>query len=115
MNGDRYCVYLLRCCDGSLYCGIATDLDRRVKQHNEGKGARYTAAHRPVVLEYSTGKWFARAEAQAIELRVKKKRRVEKRPFLEKLESSGDTHARGTMQVEGDPSVSAPGFNQPVP
>lgn len=88
MNAVSYCVYLLRCRDGSLYCGIATDLDRRVKQHNEGKGARYTAAHRPVVLEYSTGNWFARAEAQAIELRVKKKRRVDKRPFLEKMEAS---------------------------
>ena len=99
MSGDRYCVYLLRCSDGSLYCGIATDLDRRVKQHNEGKGARYTAAHRPVVLEYSTGNRFARAEAQAIELRVKKKRRVEKKPFLEKLASSGDTPVRGTVEV----------------
>ena len=98
MSADRYCVYLLRCSDGSLYCGIATDLDRRVKQHNEGKGARYTAAHRPVVLEYSTGNRFARAEAQAIELRVKKKRRVEKKPFLEKLESGGDTPVQGTVQ-----------------
>jgi len=87
MSPDLYCVYLLRCGDGSLYCGIASDLDRRFKQHTEGKGARYTAAHPPVALEFSTRARFNRAEAQAIEMRVKRMRRLEKRPYLEKLEN----------------------------
>lgn len=50
-------VYILRCADGSLYTGVTTDLDRRVKEHNgigvKGKGAKYTKARRPVRLVYS--------------------------------------------------------------
>ncbi|MCE9582961.1 MAG: GIY-YIG nuclease family protein [Planctomycetes bacterium] len=41
-------VYLLRCRDGSLYTGIARDLDRRVGQHNAGRGAKYTRGRGPV-------------------------------------------------------------------
>jgi putative endonuclease len=44
-------VYLLRCADGSLYTGITTDPDRRLREHNTGRaGARYTRARRPVEL-----------------------------------------------------------------
>jgi len=43
-------VYLLRCNDGSLYCGWTTDVERRVVQHAAGKGGRYTASHMPVTL-----------------------------------------------------------------
>ncbi len=43
-------VYLLRCGDGSLYCGWTVDLDRRVAAHAAGRGARYTASRRPVEL-----------------------------------------------------------------
>ena len=45
-----YYVYILRCCDGSLYTGITTDLARRFAQHAGGKsraGAKYTSARRP--------------------------------------------------------------------
>jgi predicted GIY-YIG superfamily endonuclease len=45
--------YLLRCADGSLYCGYTTDLDARVATHNSGKGAAYTRSRRPVVLAWS--------------------------------------------------------------
>ena len=43
-------VYILRCGDGSLYTGIAKDLQRRLKQHQAGRGGKYTATHVPVVL-----------------------------------------------------------------
>ena len=43
-------LYVLQCKDGSYYCGITTDLDRRLKEHNNGTGARYTRAKRPVTL-----------------------------------------------------------------
>jgi putative endonuclease len=39
-----YFVYLLACKDGSIYTGITTDLARRLKEHNEGRGGRYTRA-----------------------------------------------------------------------
>ena len=40
-------LYLLRCRDGSLYAGIATDVERRFHQHVAGKGAKYTRSHPP--------------------------------------------------------------------
>ena len=44
-------VYLLGCADGTLYVGISTDVERRVKEHNAGKGSRYIIKkRRPVVL-----------------------------------------------------------------
>ena len=43
-------VYLLRCADDSLYCGWTVDLDKRLKAHESGRGARYTASRRPVEL-----------------------------------------------------------------
>lgn len=46
-------VYILSCADGSLYTGVATDLERRLLEHNSGKGARYTRGRTPVVLVYS--------------------------------------------------------------
>lgn len=45
-------VYILRCKDNSLYTGYTTDVNRRLKVHNSGKGAKYTRARRPVKLVY---------------------------------------------------------------
>lgn len=48
-----YFVYILQCKDNTLYTGIATDLKRRVDEHNNSdKGAKYTRIRRPVVLVY---------------------------------------------------------------
>ncbi|NTU46496.1 GIY-YIG nuclease family protein [Candidatus Roizmanbacteria bacterium] len=49
-----YYMYLLRCSDNSLYCGQTTDIERRVKEHNEGgkKSAKYTRGRLPVELVY---------------------------------------------------------------
>jgi putative endonuclease len=44
------CVYLLRCSDGTLYCGWTTDIERRLAQHQSGRASRYTRARRPVTL-----------------------------------------------------------------
>jgi putative endonuclease len=43
---------MVRCADGTLYTGWTTDIERRVTQHNTGRGARYTRMRRPVVLVY---------------------------------------------------------------
>lgn len=48
----KFFVYLLRCSDGSLYCGWTTDLQKRLAVHNSGLGAKYTRARRPVELVY---------------------------------------------------------------
>ncbi len=44
---------MLRCGDGSLYTGVAKDVTTRLKQHQDGKGSRYTRAHLPVALVWS--------------------------------------------------------------
>lgn len=46
-------MYILECADGSYYVGSTVDLERRVCEHNEGIGARYTAGRRPVRLVYA--------------------------------------------------------------
>jgi putative endonuclease len=45
-------VYIVRCADGSLYTGWTTDVERRVSEHNAGRGARYTRTRCPVELVY---------------------------------------------------------------
>ncbi|MCI8865814.1 MAG: GIY-YIG nuclease family protein [Lachnospiraceae bacterium] len=44
--------YLLKCADGSFYCGWTNHLKKRVEAHNKGMGAKYTKGRRPVVLAY---------------------------------------------------------------
>lgn len=70
-------VYVLLCRDGTLYCGITTDLERRLAQHNAGKGARYTRVRTPVTLE---GSWAVLTQSEALkaEFAFKKLTRAEK-------------------------------------
>ncbi len=49
---DFWYLYLLRRADGSIYTGITNDIESRVKEHNQGSGAEYTAQRRPVRLLY---------------------------------------------------------------
>lgn len=49
----QHTFYVLECKDGSYYAGYTNDLVKRVKVHNEGKGAKYTRAKRPVTCIYS--------------------------------------------------------------
>lgn len=44
--------YVLRCADGTLYCGITNDLEKRLAAHNAGEGAKYTRGRGPVKLAY---------------------------------------------------------------
>jgi putative endonuclease len=46
-------VYLLRCADGTLYCGWTVDLEQRLAAHNAGSASRYTRSRLPVVLAWS--------------------------------------------------------------
>lgn len=45
--------YLLECADGTLYCGMTNDLDKRLAAHNAGDGAKYTRGRTPVILRYA--------------------------------------------------------------
>ena len=46
-------LYIIECKDKTLYTGITNDLTRRIDEHNQGKGAKYTKYRRPVELVYS--------------------------------------------------------------
>ena len=73
-----YHLYILKCADKSLYTGIATDLVRRVKEHNSSKlGAKYTRGRRPVKLVYSK-KFKNRSLASKAESKIKTFSREEK-------------------------------------
>lgn len=73
-----YFLYIVRCSDKSLYTGIATNVERRVGEHNEGKkGAKYTKSRRPVKLVYKK-KFKDRSAASRAEALMKKLSRSEK-------------------------------------
>ncbi len=77
-------VYILQCNDGTLYCGVTTDLKRRTAEHNSSPlGAKYTSGRRPVALVYARS--FAdRSIASKEESRIKKLSRGEKLKLIQK-------------------------------
>ena len=74
-------VYLLRCADGSLYCGWTLDVDKRVAVHNTGRASRYTARRLPVALAAA---WELESEraARSLEWRIKQLTREQKLALL---------------------------------
>ncbi len=77
-------VYLLRCSDNSLYCGVTTDPERRLAEHNKGakKGAKYTRARLPVTIEVVED-LPDKKSAYQLEYAVKKKPALQKAAFLQ--------------------------------
>lgn len=78
-----YVLYIVECADGTYYTGIATDVQRRLEQHNgvKARGARYTAARRPVTLVYEAI-FETRSAALKEEIRIKRLTRVEKEALI---------------------------------
>ena len=77
-----YTVYILKCSDGSLYTGSTTDMEKRLKEHNELKsGAKYTRGRRPVELVYKEG-CKTLAQARAREAEIKRMNRNQKMSLL---------------------------------
>jgi putative endonuclease len=74
-------VYLLRCSDNSLYCGITTDLRKRVRDHNAGIGSRYTRARLPVRLVWLSQE-MSKSEAFKEEYRIKHLRKTAKEKLV---------------------------------
>ena len=64
-------VYLLKCSDNSLYCGVTKDIENRLIKHNEGTASKYTRARLPVELAAIRNN-LTKSEAYKIEYRVKK-------------------------------------------
>lgn len=76
-------VYLLECSDGTLYCGWTNDIEKRLKAHNSGKGAKYTRSRLPVRLVYLE-EYESSVEAQKREYRIKRLSRNEKLSLINK-------------------------------
>ena len=74
--------YLLECADQTLYCGWTNDLEKRVKAHNSGQGAKYTKPRRPVVLVYYET-FQTKEEAMRREAAIKRMTRAEKKRLIE--------------------------------
>ena len=85
-----YWLYIAACADGTYYTGIATDVERRLAEHNGTgrRGARYTAARRPVRLVYQTA-FPNRSAAQVEEARIKRLTRAGKESLIRLTDRTG--------------------------
>lgn len=79
---DRNYTYILRCADGTLYCGWTNDLEKRVAAHNAGTAAKYMRPRRPVELVYYEA-FGTKREAMSREARIKRMNRQEKLSLIE--------------------------------
>jgi putative endonuclease len=80
-------VYIVRCADGTLYTGYARDPTTRVKVHNAGRGARYTAGRRPVRLIYSES-FESVGDALRREYALKRRSRAQKEALVKRRRPS---------------------------
>ncbi|WP_108672143.1 GIY-YIG nuclease family protein [Peribacillus acanthi] len=83
MGKNNHFFYVLKCKDGSLYAGYTTDINRRIRMHNEGKGAKYTRGRGPVSLVFSH-EFSTKEEAMRTEYWFKRLPRTKKERIIAK-------------------------------
>ncbi len=71
------CTYLLKCADGTLYCGWTNDPEKRLAAHNAGTGGKYTRSRRPVEMVW-VERFETKREAMSREAQIKRMKRSEK-------------------------------------
>lgn len=86
----KYYVYILSTEDKTLYCGYTDDVYKRFEAHKNGKGAKYTKAHKPVEIVYQKA-FNTKSEAMKEEYRIKKLSRDEKLKLISE-QTSPKTH-----------------------
>lgn len=74
-------IYIVECSDGSLYTGYTNDLEKRIKTHNDKKGAKYTRGRTPVTLKYYE-EFDNKIDAMKREAQIKKMRKIKKLKLL---------------------------------
>lgn len=67
-----FCVYILRCADGTYYTGATKDIERRLAEHNAGRAAKYTRMRLPVELHYTESAGENWGETLKLEAKIKK-------------------------------------------
>ena len=80
---EKNFAYMLRCSDGTFYCGWTTHLDQRVATHNAGKGGKYTRSRLPVELVYFET-FATKEEAMSREWHLKRLTRTQKQQLIPK-------------------------------
>ncbi|MCF7815981.1 MAG: GIY-YIG nuclease family protein [Candidatus Pacebacteria bacterium] len=81
-----WCVYMIRCSDATLYTGVTTDIERRFREHKEGKvGSKYTRARIALHVAYMEP-CCSRSEAQTREAAIKKLKKEEKEVLIKKCD-----------------------------
>jgi putative endonuclease len=111
VSDARWTVYVLRCADGSLYTGIAIDLDARLAAHNAGRGAKYTRARLPVAVAWSRGQQDA-TSARRLEYALKQLTRAEKLRLVDGDEALWRRLRRHTLDPR--PTASKPAARKPA-
>ena len=104
-----YTIYLLRCADGSLYAGIARDLEARLALHNRGAGAKYTRGRGPVVLVWKRGRQTPRT-ARQLEVAIKGLQRRDKERLIAGDEALWRRLRRRYCTPPGTPPGTPPNF-----
>lgn len=85
-------VYIVRCADDTLYTGWAVDVERRVKAHNAGRGAKYTSTRAPVTLVYSE-------PVATVGEALKRERTIKRYPRARKLALCGPVEGKTRERV----------------
>ena len=85
--------YIVKCADSTLYTGWTNDLDKRIKAHNSGKGAKYTKTRRPVKLVYYE-EYETKNEAMSREYAIKQLSRKEKEALIVSSDNIADTRKK---------------------
>ena len=85
-NRNRYNIfmcwtYILKCADGTYYCGWTNDLEKRLEVHTAGKGAKYTKSRRPVRLVYQE-QFETKEDAMSREWHIKQMTRAQKEALI---------------------------------
>jgi len=74
-------VYIIRCCDNTLYTGVTNELQARIDAHNTGKGSKYTRSRLPVILAWSR-RCKSHGEALSLEYKIKRLKRSKKEALI---------------------------------
>jgi putative endonuclease len=93
-RGRPWFLYVVECADHSLYTGISTDVERRVREHNSGRGSQYTGTRRPVVLR-AAWRFPDRRHAMQAEIAFKRQRKTAK----ERAIRSADSYREGSWAM----------------
>ena len=102
MGGERrYYVYLLRCADGSLYCGWTVDPAARLAAHNSGRGAKYTRSRRPAEMIY-TETAESRSAALRREWQIKHMSRAAKEKLVSAANRQNESEPGNPVRLQGE-------------